>query len=201
MRSKLKTNRDFNGVNDKLYFLVKEYIELIGVDRITQNLIEVQQVIEYLKNRKFNKYADVGLSFSGSLWLYANLLCSETANVWGIDIRVMNSTATIIKDTLKKKGQSVKLIQGDSKYIGKQLKEKFDLVHIDAQHGYGDVSEDFFIYYNKLIKNGVIILHDTLLQQGCIQFRKELEKTHNIITFSSGEERTMGVSVVIKEEK
>ena len=42
----------------------------------------------------------------------------------------------------------------------------FDLIHIDANHSYDYVSQDFKNYSEFLSENGVIVLHDSLHQEG-----------------------------------
>ena len=95
-----------------------------------------------------------------------------------------------------------------------------DFLHIDADHRYHMVKGDYERFSPKVIKNGVIVLHDTLLDEGpgdnkagTIRFRKELEENgENIKTFggvimlcdcfgpnkSNPDNRSIGISVVYK---
>lgn len=64
-----------------------------------------------------------------------------------------------------------------------------DILHIDGRHGYEDVAEDFRNWYPKVADGGLILFHDTQVEQhdfGVKRLFEELCRSHPSFEFSHG---------------
>ena len=181
----------------RLEELRKEYLSIVGTEFIQQDLTEVAQVVDYIGDKRFSYYVDIGLARAGSVWLYANTICEPGATLLGIDV-VVTEAALIILKVLKERGFTIDTIQRPAIRCVADVKDDIELLHIDAQHSYAAVSEEYWAYSRKVKDGGVVLLHDTMLHEGCIKFRQELENNKCNITTFGIEGKALGISVIQK---
>ena len=159
---------------------------------------ELQQVIDFLKGRIFDTFVEIGGAEGSSLWVYSNLLCKENANIYSIEKKVMPQLVHTVKQ-LRKINRKVEIIDKPSVEASFLVPDKIDLLHIDGSHTYDDVKRDYIMYSSKVVKGGVIIIHDTLsTHEGPPLLRKELEGTDINMTSFEGKFKGAGVSIIIK---
>lgn len=193
-------------MNNELKEVVREYYNSwneIPTDhhnyifQIAQDIEDIELVIDYLKDKKFNHFVELGVAHGGTLWIYSHLLCNEKAKIVGVEMTVRNELRFIEKK-LKNKGKNVEIYNIHSHNLAPSYNEVIDLLHIDAGHSYNPgVKVDWDMWYPKVIKGGVILLHDTIGSghDGPPRLKKELEDSgYNIKTFGK-----VGISVIIKE--
>ena len=194
--------------HERMKELVREYYDSYNkippehfsyIFHIPQNLDEVEGAIEYIGDRKFHSFVELGSDRGGSLWLYSNFLCADDAEIVSIDC-TKNHALYYIVNKLNTIGKNVKYIESHSHTIAPTFYKDVDLLHIDAGHHYEGVKTDWDMWYPKVVSGGVIILHDTTGSghDGPPRLRAELEAAgFNIKTFSAP--AALGISVVIKE--
>ena len=167
---------------------------------IPQNIAEMESVCEYLKDRKFDSFVELGVDRGGSLFVYSNVLCADNAKIWAVDT-VIRPDLRFIIEKLKKKFVNTTFIQNHSHNLAPIFNESVELLHIDAGHSYNPgIKVDWDAWYPKVKSGGVILLHDTLDtgHDGPPRLRKELEQQgFNIKTF--GDWHACGISVIIKK--
>jgi cephalosporin hydroxylase len=171
--------------------------------KIAQDIEEIIQVVQYLNGRKFNSFVEIGSCVGGSAWLYSELLCSKNANVTLIDVDSRRELF-FIAEKIRKTGKNVKIISKSSSdvEVTNEIIIPIDLLHIDGDHKYEAVKRDWDKFQPYVIKNGIIILHDTNsttlpeIDKGAEKLVKELngETDYKITTFSN----TCGISVIEK---
>ena len=173
------------------------YESLTGCDgMINQNLNEVAEVVDYLKNYRFNNFVEIGTNRAGSLFLYGSTLIKDKGSITSFDID-SHPAQKIIIDYLNKKYKATFICGLASSFSNKY--NNIDLLHIDGWHEYDFVKNDFSLWYPKVVSGGVVLLHDTMLHEGCINFLKDIKKQiPNIKTFHAGD-KNPGISVLIKE--
>lgn len=202
-----------------LYRLIQEYNLLFPVKHggILQSLDELEKLVEEIGDRKFNNMAEIGSCFGGTVWLYLQLFGADGCNFTIVDIEINPWLRKVVKEVQRRKSVNFEIIEAPSDKV--VLKPK-DFLHIDADHRYHMVKADYERHSPLVVKGGIVILHDTLLDEGpgdhksgCIRYRKELEANgENIKTFggtimlcdcfgpnkSNPENRSIGISVVYK---
>lgn len=167
----------------------------------SQNLHEMTDVIEYLDGRKFNNFVEIGVSRGGSFFIYTKTLLANGGKARGFDIQYYPEQLLTI-DYLKKCNYDVDILIHHSYYGAKIFSSGIDLLHIDGSHDLESIHNDFNLWYPKIIAGGVVLLHDTMLHEGCRMFRSLLENTgYNIKTFYHNiiEDNQPGISVIIKK--
>ena len=181
----------------ELHECIESFFDIGGERQIQQSREELKKVLKELEGKRFNNYVEIGGSFGGSLWVYANMVCNKGANITVLELAPVDALRKTIKK-LTDNEFKVRLIPGHS--WDAPIVENIDLLHIDSQHDYDVLKGEFDKYFPYVIKGGVVLIHDTLLHEGCIQFREELEKTHSCKTFdSAGDELTCGITMVVKK--
>lgn len=202
-----------------LYKLIQEYNKLFPVKHggILQSLDELEQLVAEMGDRKFLRMAEIGTCFGGTVWLYSQLFGTDDCTFILIDIKFHPMLFKVIDEIQKRKKICFVFIEAES------IKANFDTVdflHIDADHRYHMVKADYEKHAPKVNPGGIIILHDTLLDEGpgdhksgCIRFRKELESAGtNMKTFggimmlcdcfgpnkTNPDNRSIGISVIYK---
>lgn len=202
-----------------LYSLIMEYDRLFPVKHggILQSLDELEQLVDEIGDRKFAAMAEIGSCFGGTVWLYSQLFGADGCHFTIVDIKIDPWLRRVIAEIQKKKHVNfhVKEMPSSQAEIG-----AVDFLHIDADHRYHMVKADYERFSPKVVKGGITILHDTLLDEGpgdhksgCIRYRKELEANgENIKTFggiimlcdcfgpnkSNRDNRSIGISVIRK---
>lgn len=163
-----------------------------------QSLKEMSEVIEYLNGRKFNNFVEVGTARGGSFFIYTNLLVNPYKHATGFDIEYYPEHTPTLE--YLKKSYDADILIGNAHLLVDKIDNTIDLLHIDGWHSFDAVQSDFNRWYPKVISGGIILLHDTVLHDGCVAFRKSLENTnYNIKTFYEGVgSKQPGISVVIK---
>ena len=202
-----------------LYELIVEYDKLFGekTGGILQALDELEQLVAEIGDRKFYSMAEIGSYRGGTLWIYSQLFGNHGCKFTVVDIKI-NPVLFDIKEKIQsRKNIRIDLIECPS---NKAKIPEIDFLHIDADHRYHMVKADYERFSPKVVPGGIILLHDTLLDEGpgdhksgCIRYRKELEANgENIKTFggtimlcdcfgpnkSNPDNRSIGISVIYK---
>ncbi|GEM_PF-2771151 len=158
--------------------------------RATNGLM-LQQVTEeyadyltWLKTKNIKKYLEIGIG-SGSSFFINNIFIKKSAELsiavdnvsydcFGDQLRNINDKF----ETLRSLNRSCtfKFYQGKSDDFFRQNSEKFDLIFIDADHGYDSVKSDYDHALRALSPNGYIIFHDIANEYypGVIRLWKEI---------------------------
>ena len=203
-----------------LYDLIMEYDSMFPVKHggILQSLDELEQLVTEIGDRKFVSMAEIGSCFGGTVWLYSQLFGADGCHFTIVDIKIDPVLDAVIEEIRHRRPDIEFDIQECRSDIARL--PKCDFLHIDADHRYHMVKADYEGHSPMVIKGGIILLHDTLLDEGpgdhksgCIRFRKELEANgENIKTFggtimlcdcfgpnkSNPDNRSIGISVVYK---
>lgn len=202
-----------------LYQLIQEYNQLFPVKHggILQSLDELEQLVNEIGDRKFHVMAEIGSCFGGTVWLYSQLFGADGCDFTIVDIKIDPWLRKVIAEIKKRKNINFHLIESPS---SQATLDAVDFLHIDADHRYHMVRADYERFSPKVVHSGIILLHDTLLDEGpgdhksgCIRYRKELEANgENIKTFggiimlcdcfgpnkSNPENRSIGISIIYK---
>ena len=202
-----------------LYDLIREYDDMFGekTGGILQSLDELEQLVVEIGDRKFKSMAEIGSYRGGTAWLYSQLFGADDSKFTIVDIKIHPIIRKVVKEIEQRTNIKFELIEAPSDKVF--LKPK-DFLHIDADHRYHMVKKDYETHYYSVEKGGVILLHDTLLDEGpgenksgCIRFREELEASGaNIKTFggtimlcdcfgpnkSNPDNRSIGISLIYK---
>lgn len=164
-----------------LHSLIQEYDQLFPVPHggILQSLDELEQLVEEIGDRKFHSMAEIGSCFGGTVWLYSQLFGAEGCKFTIIDIEINPWLRKVIAEIQKRKNIDFNIMEIPS---SRALLHQTDFLHIDADHRYHMVKADYERHSPMVGKGGIIVLHDTLLDEGpgdnksgCIRFREELE--------------------------
>ena len=185
----------------KLIQILKEYYNIIMElplsehhrynFQIPQNFDEVLQVLDYLGDRKFNNFVEIGNAHGGSLWVYSNLLCNNM--ITAID----PSTTPDLRIVSVKLKERFPLFRRIPDFSYNVKVDNIDLLHIDGSHKYEDIKRDVKDWFPRVIKGGIILLHDTIAYDGPKRVVKELREKYKINTtkiLSS----PLGISIVEK---
>lgn len=202
-----------------LYKLIQEYDKLFPIKHggILQSLDELEQLVTEIGNRRFERMVEIGSCFGGTVWLYSQLFGSPGCRFTIVDIKINPILYNVIERIKEKMDIEFDIIESPSSQANLGAT---DFLHIDADHRYHMVKGDYERFYPCVRRRGIIILHDTLLDEGprdhksgCIRFRKELEAAGtNMKTFggtimlcdcfgpnkSNPDNRSIGISVIYK---
>lgn len=202
-----------------LHSLVMEYDRLFPVKHggILQSLDELEQLVDEIGERKFSAMAEIGSCFGGTVWLYSQLFGADGCDFTIVDIRIDSWLRKVIEEITKRKHINFHVLEMTSAEanIG-----AVNFLHIDADHRYHMVKADYERFSPMVVPGGIILLHDTLLDEGpgdhksgCIRYRKELEANgESIKTFggmimlcdcfgpnkTNPDNRSIGISVIHK---
>lgn len=202
-----------------LYELIEDYNKLFPVKHggILQSLDELEQLVTEIGDRRFNRMTEIGSCFGGTVWLYSQLFGAEGCHFTIVDIKIDPILWNVIEEIEHRKKIEFEIIESPSSEAEITYT---DFLHIDADHKYHMVKGDYQRFYPKVMSGGIIVLHDTLLDEGpgdhkagTIKFRKELEDSGvNIKTFggtimlcdcfgpnkTNPQNRNIGISVIYK---
>lgn len=202
-----------------LYKLIQSYDKLFPVKHggILQSLDELEQLVHEIGDRKFYHMAEIGSCFGGTVWLYSQLFGADNCEFTIIDIKIDPILWEVIDEIEHRKSIKFNVVEKPSSQasIG-----KVDFLHIDADHRYHMVKTDYERFSPSVESGGIILLHDTLLDEGpgdhksgCIRYRKELESNgERMKTFggtimlcdcfgpnkSNPDNRSIGISMIYK---
>ena len=165
-------------VSTKLNELIAEYEEYFMEGGIQQSLQDLESLVEELGDRKFNNMVEIGIADGGTLWLYTQLFGTPGAKVTVVDMDIRAVTARVIA-ALEEKGFIFKVIMDQSMNV--KLEGPIDFLHIDGDHSYESLSYDYLTHSPLVIPGGLIIIHDTMLMEGPIRVRKQIEQTSGTI--------------------
>ena len=160
-------------VTTKLKDLIQEYEEYFMPGGIQQSLSELQQLVEEIGDRKFHAMCEIGIADGATLWLYAHLFAADRAEFIILDMDIRPLTRKVIaaiEETLQ-----IGFLIYEQKSLGFALPDEVDFLHIDGDHGYEEVKYDYCTHSQKVVPGGVIVIHDTLLIDGPIRLRHEIE--------------------------
>jgi len=203
-----------------LYELIQEFDRLFPVPHggILQSLDELEQLVAEIGDRKFLSMAEIGSCFGGTVWLYSQLFGRHGCTFTIVDIKIDPWLKKVVKE-IKQRRPDIFFNIIESSSIEVNLPPA-DFLHIDADHRYHMVKADYEKHSRMVTNGGIILLHDTLLDEGpgdhksgCIRFRKELEaKGEKMKTFggkimlcdcfgpnkANPDGRSIGITVVYK---
>ena len=161
-------------MNDKLSELIKQYHELFPQSQkgIQQCADEIESLISFVGNQKFNHLAEIGSDEGGSIWLYANLFAAENAVITIVDQEIKPVLSAVVQTIKSRLPVRVVLIYGLSKDV---YLDDVDFLHIDGDHSYEATHRDYVRNYAHVLPGGLILLHDTNLWEGPIKVKEELQ--------------------------
>ena len=142
-----------------------------------QNISELVKVLDYLGDRKFENFVELGGSYGGSLWVYSNLLCKPKSRIMTIEKNDRCKGLSIVTNALNAKGFKAGIRWKDTVNSKDDIHFKFDLLHIDAFHTYEAVKRDYNAYFPMVNKGGIILFHDAIMHPGVSQFLREINVT------------------------
>ncbi len=146
------------------------------VFHISQNLDEIVELMLKIGDKKFKHFVEIGTSCGGSLWLYANLFCDENTKIESIDPRNQPRPINFTVNKLKERNFNVVFYNKHSYDIKNEISNDIDLLHIDGDHVYESVKLDWELYFPKVIKNGIVLVHDAKgTHAGAKRFGDELQ--------------------------
>lgn len=152
---------------------------------------------------------DLGVDYGYSTFCFA---VPRIGHVYGIDNFVGDEYVGIDEQRFKYKFVSMKreklhlqdnltFIEGDFDEVAKEWDKKIDILHIDGSHKYEDVKKDFETWSKFVSDDGVILLHDTEIEEangheyGVKKFFEEIDLPKFNFTHS------FGLGVVSKNQK
>ena len=88
-------------------------------------------------------------------------LSSPQSKVYAIEPFVLNKSEEVKREFRRSiKGLNVQHIEGRSEVVGKQWKEKIDLLFVDGDHGYNQVKKDIRAFVPHLKSGCYALFHD-----------------------------------------
>jgi cephalosporin hydroxylase len=163
--------------------IILEYYDLFGRYTklgIQQCLDELQQVKDFLGNRKVENFYEIGSDEGGSLWIYSHLFLKPGGKVYSIEVKVKPILRKVV-EALTAKGFNIQLVKQASMKF--KPPEEIEFLHIDGDHAYNSVRPEFSKYYPLVKENGFLLIHDTLIWDGPIRLREEIEGKYDAVTF------------------
>lgn len=181
------------------YFPPEKYREDVEKDETnyTKNKLEIlmqvgsQNNFNWRDHREFADWlvrrtqpetiVDLGVDFGYSTFCFAN---PQIGHVYGVDSFEGDEFAGI-RDTydyvLERQKEldlnNITFIKGYFNDVVKTWNKKIDILHIDGMHDYKSVRNDFETWYPFVKENGIILMHDTMVNSpgfGVNQFLREI---------------------------
>lgn len=201
----LRAEQTVKNWHDKeLSDIILEYSNKFPIGLLQQNLEELQSVKDYIKEKKFKKFVEVGSDHGASLWMYSHLFCNKDAEIISIDYTGLDLLKAVIAE-IDIRGFKTQLIVKHSHDDLIHI-EDIDFLHIDGNHSIDGVVGDWNKYYPCVIDGGIIVIHDTLLHQGPIEVKLELERRGFVcntyagrITLSNDRHAPAGITLIEKQ--
>lgn len=160
-------------VKTHLEELIAEYEEFFMEGGVQQSFSELEQLVQEIGDKKFGSMCEIGIADGATLWLYSHLFAwpGATFTVLDMDIRpITRRVIAAIEETA-----SVRFEIYERKSMGFELPHTIDFLHIDGDHSYEAGKYDYQTHFKKVNPGGVIIIHDTLLMDGPIKLRQDIE--------------------------
>jgi hypothetical protein len=141
---------------------------------------------------KPNIIVDLGVDYGHSTFSWA---LSGIGKVYGIDLYIGGSSyeqtlssITYMKNTFGI-GSNISILKKDFNDAVKDFEDNsIDILHIDGDHQYDSVKNDFENWSKKLSSNGIIVMHDTISYPNDVgKYFNEISGYHKImLTHSHG---------------
>lgn len=168
---------------------------------------------DLVRNFKPKKIVELGTHLGCSLFSFAQGIKDEKlkTELHGIDTwygdehsghygELIFSRVNEIKDKFYSKVK-INFIRTTFDEASKNYKNNsIDILHIDGLHTYKAVKHDFNVWFNKVNKNGIILLHDIAVKKwgfGIYKLWNELKKDFKTIEFN----HSFGLGVMFKNPK
>ncbi len=153
--------------------LIKEYEDMFMSGGIQQSLEEIEQLALEIGRRKFTSMCEIGIADAGSLWLYSQLFGTKGMDITVTDMDIRPLARNVMDELIKR--MDINFYLHECKGDQFRLDKKVQFLHIDGDHSFLAVRNDFYNNNNMVMDGGYIAIHDTLLMEGPIRFRLELE--------------------------
>jgi len=136
---------------------------------MTQYRKEVEQLVEFLSDKKINNFLEIGTFKGGNFYILSKLSTGIKISVDMKNIQKDDCDYPYDSDVTTKLVEDLGgvAIIGDSHNVETLNKVKFtlngsklDLLYIDGDHTYNGAKLDFFMYYPLVKEGGYIIFHD-----------------------------------------
>ena len=125
-----------------------------------------------IKNAKSDTVVELGVDYGYSTFVMANALQGTSGKIYGIDSFCGDvhagerDTYDGVMTAIKEHGlTNVQIIKGDFTEESKQWNKPIDILHIDGLHTYEAVSNDFECWSKYVTDDGIVLFHDTAIQQ------------------------------------
>ena len=117
-----------------------------------------KNICNILLNKQINNVLEIG--FNSGFSALIMLLVNPTIKITCVDIGCHKYTIPCYKKLKEKFGDRIELIIGDSVKILPQIKNKYDLIHIDGSHADFNIMNDIINSYHLSNNNAIIIMDD-----------------------------------------
>lgn len=162
-------------MKDKLKVLIDEYEKEFMYGGIQQTEEELDGLIDEIGDRKFGTMCEIGIADGGTLWLYAHLFGKPGGKFIVTDMDIREITRRVMNSITERTGITFDVYECKNHKF--RLKENVEFLHIDGDHSYTAVKNDYFLNERMVVPGGLIIVHDTLLMEGPMRFRDDIEKS------------------------
>lgn len=201
MKLKLQYDRENIFSHDKIF--------LITLNDIPSSWVGHRQFAEWIVKRSTpNVIVDLGVDYGYSSFCFA---IPKIGKVYGID-NFIGDDFTGTHDSerysyvkIKRKQynlqDNLEFIKGDFNQVAATWDREINILHIDGSHHYDDVKKDFQIWSKFVNDDGVILLHDTCVENfngneyGVKKFFEEIDLPK--VNFT----HTFGLGVISKNEE
>lgn len=127
---------------------------------------EISQLLSVLADKKMLNIMEIGTRKGGTLFLFSQI-CNEKAKIISVDYQYPSAELRNSLKYLKKRGQKIFTVEGDShkastfeKIKSILHKDLLDFLFIDGDHSYDGVKQDYNLYSNLVKPGGIIAFHD-----------------------------------------
>lgn len=175
--------------------------------RVAQHKSEAIAAYQEIARVEPSVFLEVGSCLGGTAWTYGGA-CRKGATIILVDLcgRSTRNQLFATVAAIKTEGYDVHLVRGDSRApatvaaVEKILGERrVDVLHIDADHSYEAVKEDYDHYARLVRENGLILLHDINTHResvGVPKFWAEIRPGKRNLEIIHGREKGIGILYV-----